>query len=250
MSVADIIVLVVLVLGGLVGASKGFMKSVMGLAAIVVAALIAWLLGSEVAKLISSIPSGDGTLLDALADKISASLAQKGGALTTAPVGGYTADNVTTILQLAGVPSILIGVIANPLSVALTPYGSASMAEVLGPILSNIVFTASAFLFVFVLVYAVFLVVSKKINKMIENVVILKNVDVLLGLLLGIIKSVLGVWVLLALLGAINFLPAIDGLISSSTILSWLVNNNPVSLMIASGLNIEEAINSFISGIA
>ena len=43
MSIADIIVVVILALAGLVGASKGFIKSVMGIIAVVLAVLVAWI---------------------------------------------------------------------------------------------------------------------------------------------------------------------------------------------------------------
>ena len=249
MSIADIVVIVILAIAGLVGASKGFIKSIMGLVAIVGAAVVAWRLGGEVAKLISGISVGEGmTLMDSLAGSIGDSLATKGEALTTAPVGGYTTENVTSLLQVAGVPGILIGIIAEPLATALAPHGATPLCEVLGPILADMIFTAGAFLLVFILVYAVFLLISKKIARAIKRVPILKGVDVLLGLVLGGVKAVLGIWVILAFLGMLNFVPFFDGIISSSTILTWLVNNNPVSLMLAGGLNFTEAINAILGG--
>lgn len=249
MTIADIVVIVILALAGLVGASKGFIKSIMGLIAVVAAALVAWLLGGEVAKLISGISIGEGgTLLDALAGSISQSLAGKGEALTTAPIGGYTVETLTPLLQLAGVPGILIGVIAPPLATALAPHGEVALANVLGPILANITFTAIAFLLVFILVYAIFLLISKKIAKAIRGIGILKGVDVILGLILGAIKAVIAIWAILALLGMLNFVPLFDSIITSSSILTWLVNNNPISLMLTSGLNLQEAVNAIIGG--
>lgn len=249
MTVADIVVIVILALAGLVGASKGFVKSVMGLIAVVAATLVAWLLGGEVAKLVGGIALGEGgTLTDALSVTISQSLASKGEALTTAPVGGYTVETVTSLLQVAGVPGIIVGIIASPLASALSSHGAVPLADILGPILADMVFTAGAFLLVFVLVYAIFLVISKKIAKAISNTNLLKGVDAFLGLLLGAIKAVLAIWVVLALFGILNFIPFFEDIISSSSILTWLIQNNPVSLMLNSGLNLQETVGAIIGG--
>ena len=248
MGVVDIVVIVVLGVFGLVGASKGFIKSIMGLVAVVAAALVAWLVGGEVAKLIGGISAGEGTLMQNLAGSISGSLAEKGELLTTVPQGGYTLENVTAILQVSGVPNILIGVLANPLTVALAPYGATPIADVLGPILANLVFNAGAFLLVFVVVYSVFLLISKKIARAIKGVGILKSVDVLLGLVLGAVKAALCVWVLLGLVGMLNFMPFFEGIISSSSILTWMSNNNPIVLMLSGGLNLDALIGSVLGG--
>lgn len=247
MTVADIVVIVILALAGLVGASKGFVKSIMGLIAVVAAAFVAWLLGGEVAKLVGGIALGEGgTLSDALSMTISESLAAKGEALTTAPAGGYTVETVTSLLKVAGVPGIITGIIASPLAAALAPHGTVPLAGVLGPILADMVFTAGAFLLVFIIVYAIFLVIAKKIARAISNTNILKGIDTFLGLVLGAIKAVLAIWVVLALLGMLNFIPFFEDIISSSGILCWLVENNPVSLMLTSGLNFQEAVATII----
>lgn len=248
MSIADIIVVVILALAGLVGASKGFIKSVMGIIAVVLAVLVAWLLGGEVAKLVGGITIGEGSLLENLSASINQSLASKGEAMTTAPVGGYTVETVTSLLQGAGIPNVIVGIIASPLATALAPHGAVPLCDVLGPILANLIFTAGAFLLVFILVYAIFLVVTKKISKAINNTNILKGVDVFLGLILGAVKAVVAIWVILALFGILNFVPFFVDIISSSGILTWLVDNNPVSLILTNGLNVQEAIEAIIGG--
>ena len=248
MSIADIIVVVILALAGLVGASKGFIKSVMGIIAVVLAVLVAWLLGGEVAKLVGGITIGESSLLENLSASINQSLASKGEAMTTAPVGGYTVEAVTSLLQGAGIPNVIVGIIASPLATALAPHGAVPLCDVLGPILANLIFTAGAFLLVFILVYAIFLVITKKIAKAISSTNILKGVDVFLGLILGAVKAVVAIWVILALFGILNFVPFFEDIISSSGILTWLVDNNPVSLILTNGLNVQEAIEAIIGG--
>ena len=248
MSIADIIVVVILALAGLVGASKGFIKSVMGIIAVVLAVLVAWLLGGEVAKLVGGITIGESSLLENLSASINQSLASKGEAMTTAPVGGYTVEAVTSLLQGAGIPNVIVGIIASPLATALAPHGAVPLCDVLGPILANLIFTAGAFLLVFILVYAIFLVITKKIAKAISSTNILKGVDVFLGLILGAVKAVVAIWVILALFGILNFVPFFEDIISSSGILTWLVDNNPVSLMLTNGFNVQEAIEAIIGG--
>lgn len=249
MAVADIVVIVILVLSGLVGASKGFIKSIMGLVTVVVAVLVSWLLGGEVAKLVGGISIGEGgTLIDTLSTMINGSLVEKGEAMTTVPVGGYTVETVTTLLQEVGIPGIIVGFIASPIATALAPHGAVPLAEVLGPILAEMIFTACAFLLVFVLVYAIFSAITKRIAKAINNIGILKGVDAFLGLILGAIKAVLAIWVVLTVFGILNFVPFLQDIIASSSILSWLVANNPISLMLTSGLNLQEAISAIIGG--
>lgn len=248
MSIADIIVVVILALAGLVGASKGFIKSVMGIIAVVLAVLVAWILGGEVAKLVGGITIGESSLLENLSASINQSLASKGEAMTTAPVGGYTVEAVTSLLQGAGIPNVIVGIIASPLATALAPHGAVPLCDVLGPILANLIFTAGAFLLVFILVYAIFLVITKKIAKAISSTNILKGVDVFLGLILGAVKAVVAIWVILALFGILNFVPFFEDIISSSGILTWLVDNNPVSLILTNGLNVQEAIEAIIGG--
>ena len=205
-------------------------------------------LGGEVAKLVGGITIGESSLLENLSASINQSLASKGEAMTTAPVGGYTVEAVTSLLQGAGIPNVIVGIIASPLATALAPHGAVPLCDVLGPILANLIFTAGAFLLVFILVYAIFLVITKKIAKAISSTNILKGVDVFLGLILGAVKAVVAIWVILALFGILNFVPFFEDIISSSGILTWLVDNNPVSLILTNGLNVQEAIEAIIGG--
>ena len=115
MGVLDIIVLVVIGIFAVLGAIKGFIKSIFGLLSVTVAVLIASLLGGEIAKLISSISSGTGATFGAdLANTIHEFLTSQGGIFTSIPTGGYTEGMVIDTLSTIGIPAVIGSVIAPP----------------------------------------------------------------------------------------------------------------------------------------
>lgn len=247
--VIDIIALIVIGVSALWGAKKGFIKSIFGLLSVVLAVFIAVFIGAEIGKLISTIPSVNSTLGGGLTETIYNSLAEKGDAFTTVPVGGYTEGIVLDALSSVGIPYIIGGLIANPVVTALSGVSGVSLATAVAPVISELAFSAIGFAVVFVLSWALLTVLFINIRKKIKEIVIFNALDILLGLVLGALRGAMHVCVVLAIVSSLNFIPGLSDLITNSTIVSWISDNNFVSALLSSGFNVTSIVNEAISKI-
>lgn len=251
MAVIDIIAVVVLVVYALIGATKGFVKSIFGLLSVAVAVLVASWIGGEIGALISSIPAGEGATLGSnLSLTVQEFLSSKGEIFSVVPTGGYTEGVIIDALSVAGIPAIIGGMIAGPIAEALVDVNGVSLSQAVAPVLSELLFTVIGFIVVFILVWILLKVVCKIIKKALETFKVLKAVDVVFGFVFGIVKGGIVICIPLALLSALNFIPGLNELIAESTIVSWIANNNFISGILSSGFDIKSIVDGVISGLS
>lgn len=249
MHVVDIVVIVVIGMLAVIGAGKGFVNTVFGLLSAVLAVLVASLLSSEVGKMFYGFSFAGPTWGESIAEGFRSTLSEQMGALTSVPEGGYTAQNVVAILELAGIPTIIGNLIAPSVSEALAVYGEVSVVDALSSVLANIVLTAFAFVLLYVIVWSVIRAIAKSINKAMSEFSLVKSVDALLGMALGALKGVILVWVVLTLCSLFTFVPWINELIQSTVVVKWLSDNNLVALLITSGFDVKGAIEGISSSL-
>ena len=170
MHVVDIVVIVVIGMLAVIGAGKGFVNTVFGLLSAVLAVLVASLLSSEVGKMFYGFSFAGPTWGESIAEGFRSTLSEQMGALTSVPEGGYTAQNVVAILELAGIPTIIGNLIAPSVSEALAVYGEVSVVDALSSVLANIVLTAFAFVLLYVIVWSVIRAIAKSINKLMGTI--------------------------------------------------------------------------------
>ena len=244
MAFIDIVAIIVLLAYAFMGAAKGFIKSVTGLISIAVAVLVASLIGGVVGGLIASSPSGTGANLGAdLAVSIEEFLSSKGEIFTMVPPGGYTEGVIIDALLGAGIPAFIGSLVAGPISVALVGVSGVSLSEAVAPVLSNLAFSAIGFVIVLVIVWALLLVLCKKIKKFLDSFTLLKTADVLLGLGFGIIRGGITICIPITIISALNFIPGFGEFISNSVIVSWIADNNFITAILSSGFNVGEIVN-------
>lgn len=250
MGVLDIIVLVVIGIFAVLGAIKGFIKSIFGLLSVTVAVLIASLLGGEIAKLISSISSGTGATFGAdLANTIHEFLTSQGGIFTSIPTGGYTEGMVIDTLSTIGIPAVIGSVIAPPVVGALQGIAGVSLADAVAPVLAELAISAIGFIVVFVIVWALLLVVCSLLKKLFNSFKILKAIDILLGFVFGVVKGAIIICIPLTILTSLNFIPGLSELIANTVIVKWLAENNFIAVLLSNSFDIEAIVNGVIAGL-
>lgn len=245
--VIDIIALIIIVGSALWGAKKGFIKSVCGLLSVVLAIFIASFIGAEIGKLISTIPSGNTTLGGGLTETVYNMLAQKGDMFTSVHVDGYTIGFVTDALSSIGIPNVLGGLIAPSIVSALSGVSGVSLATAVSPVISSLAFSAIGFAVVFVLSWALLSVLFAKVRKFFKQFIVLNTLDIVLGFVLGGLRGVMHICVILAIISTLNFIPGFSDLITNSTIVSWISDNNFVSALLSNGFNITAIVEDAVS---
>ncbi len=247
MHLLDVLVIVLIGFLAVLGAGKGFAKTVFGLVSAVLAIVVASLLASEVGKMFYGFSFAGPTWGESIADGFRSSLSEYGEAFTAVPEGGYTSEMVVAILQEAGIPFILSNLIAPSLCETLVGYENVALVDAVSPILANFVLTAFAFVLLYVIVWAVVNAMAKHAYKAINSFALAKNVDALLGMVIGAIKGILIVWVVLTLCSLFTFIPWINELIQNTSFVKWLADNNLIAFFISSGFDVKTAVEQTIS---
>ncbi len=248
MAVIDVLALVIIGVFAIIGAKKGFIKTIFGLVSVLVAVLLASLIGSEIGKLIASIPSAEGVSIGAdLANSIHQSFADKGEIFTSVPIGGYTEGVIIDALKSAGVPTIFGSMMAGPISTALSGVSGVCLADAVAPVMSALAFSAIGFILVFIITWALVLVLGNKIKKRFESVTMLNTLDLVLGLGLGALRGMLLICIVLTLLTSLNFIPGLGEFVQNSAIVSWIANNNFITAILSSGFSVTDIVNGVIS---
>jgi len=250
MAFIDIIAIAVLVIYALIGAKKGFVKSIFGLLSVAIAVFIASWIGGTVGSLIASISAGEGATLGSnLANTIGESLSLKGDIFNTVPVGGYTEGVIIDALATAGIPAIIGGIIAGAMATALVGAVDLTLSQALAPVLSELLFSVIGFVLVFILSWVILFIVCRIIRKALETFKLLKTLDTVLGLVFGVVKGGIIICIPLTILSSLNFIPGFNEIVANSTIVSWIADHNFIAGMLSSGFDVQSTIEGIISNI-
>lgn len=249
MHILDIIVIAIIAFLAIIGAGKGFVNTVFGFLSAVIAVLVASLLAGEAGEMIYGFTFGGPTIGEGFASDIKDILGGYGGFMTTVPEGGYTAENVVSILAEIGIPVILGALIANPVAETLAPYSHVTLADVIAPVIANMLLSIIAFVILYIIVWAVITAIANVIKEKIATVELAKNVDSLLGLVIGALKGCVIVWVVVAFSSIFTFVPGMTEAIQETAVLKWFADNNVVTLLVTSGFDVEGTVRGLLSGI-
>lgn len=249
MHVLDIIAIVIIGLLAVIGAGKGFIKTVFGLLSAVLAVVVASIFAGEFGKMLYGFSLGGPSIGENLLSGIKGSFQEQGGFLIAVPEGGYTVQHIIEVLETLGIPAILGGFIAAPVAEALAPYGDVALIDVLAPIIVDILLSIVAFVILYIIVWAVITAIAGAIRRAISTISLVKSLDNLLGLILGALKGCILVWVVLAFSSLFTFIPGMNELIQSTVFVKWLADNNVITLLITSGFDIESAVMEILSGL-
>lgn len=227
-AVLDIIVLVILIIFLIVGASKGFMRQLLGFLGVFGALVLTVLLCDKVAKLVTeNIPQFYETV--------------KGWATSLFKLDGLeglTGEELKNAIASSGIPSFLQGVVLKMIE---SEGSDVTIVVVLANWMMNIM--CGAILFVVILI--VFAIVKKILTAFVD-LPIIKSIDKLLGAVFAVLKGLL---ILLIVCMLLSLFIDINKFLSPTTeagepvqclfneILTWFMNLPFVSGTLASIFN-------------
>ena len=195
----DIAVIVILIISALIGVSKGFLKSLIGLFGTVVTLALAIWLAKPAADLINGWWGLDATF----------------GGLVNGPVSEAFAETIPNAFGM--LLSAIFGVPPSP----VTPAYIDGICAQLGSIMSTVVVAVGLFIVIKIIVW----LLSKLFDAITKNRAI-SGLDRILGFVFGIVKGAVFVVVVLGLLFLLGtYVPAISGwfnpLLADSPITNW-----------------------------
>ena len=256
MSLIDIIVVAILGISSAFGLKNGLVKSLVRLIGGLLSVVLAYLLCQSAVSLLSELLVIEELPLDQYLTKlieaeISTSFVGPEGAeniFLEVPAGGYNFENVAAALTINGVPALLSGVIA-PILVSLMEGSSLSLATYAAAALSGILMSALSFLLLFFIISVILNQIAVLVDK-VFSLPVIGIVNRLGGLLFGLIKAVIAIWVVLFIAALIGIVSGpINALIDSTVIVKFLSDNNPLTLLVSNGLNLEQTITDLLGRI-
>ncbi len=227
--ILDIAVAALVILFTVIGVRRGFIKSVVRLLGFIVAVVAAALASTPIAQVLYD------NLLHAQAEALVAQKVQEGVATAATSLSEQIAAVLTSLPE--GVQSLLTmyGVDASGMT------GAAQTSDALVPTIMNGIITPLCvailqlivFLVLFLVLFLVIRLLGKLIDKIFASLPLIKQVNGLLGGVLGFAEGVLVLFVLcfglqlyMTLTGA-NSLLSMDQL-EQTYLLEWAMNHNPI----------------------
>lgn len=252
MGILDIVVLAFIGIFAVIGFSKGFIKSLIGLIGGLLSAVLAYFLCASCVELLNDLVIIEGLPLSEhiealLVEKISEFSGAPGAEniFSAVPEGGYTESLITESLTLNGIPAVISSLI-SPLLVSAMGETALPLSVFLAKIFTSFIMSAIGFLLMFIIISVVLNFVTNIVNK-IFSLPIIGVANRLLGLLFGALKAVLLVWVILFFASLVGLVAGpMNDLINGTTFVKFLSDNNVITMLLGNGLNVEETINRII----
>jgi uncharacterized membrane protein required for colicin V production len=256
MNLLDIIVVSAIAITGIIGLKNGLVKSLVKLIGGLLAVLLAYLLCASAVQLVSElIIIEDLPLNQYIATSLEQQMAEgfigipgNENIFTVVPEGGYTESLVAEALTANGVPQILSGLLA-PVIMGLVQGSSLSLATYASVALTGILMSALSFLLLFIIISVLLGLLTKLIDKIV-NLPIIGIANRLGGMLFGMLKTVLIIWVVLffaSLLGVVS--GPVGDLIDSTVVVKFLAEYNPLTSLVANGLDFDKTIADLMQGL-
>jgi uncharacterized membrane protein required for colicin V production len=201
--IIDIIILVLMVLFGIGGFRHGFFKEVVGIAALIGAAVLSFLLADLAKETAIQSFQLDVTLFTSIRDIFS------GNAVYDQLIDGSQPDALTLLtsgLTQIGLPALF----ASPLASILIEFNG-TIGDALATASTNLVLTIGSYLLTFLLSWILLLVLGKQFVKLSKQNPIFKFIDSILGLVLGLGRAALLIVIAFSIGIALSFvLPEIN----------------------------------------
>lgn len=186
-AIVDVVFLVVLLIAGIYGAIRGFLKQILSVLGIIAAIIVAILLCQPVTEIITNMIPG---ITDSIAVEVNAVLG-----LDALVGSGATKEAIIEALQSTTFPAFTHNLIAD----LILKY--ASELEISKTIAGWIV-TGVSFVIIFIVSLIVFAIV-KKFLKALTKMPIIGTLDVILGSIFSILKTLIVVIVLVILISLV-----------------------------------------------
>ncbi len=238
----DIAIIGIILLFAVVGLLKGFMKTLLSFAGVVLALIAAVLLTKPVVAAL-----GGSKIETIIAEKVLTVLSGMGDLMTT-EIPSY--EVLVEVLQQS-LPASVAQSLAESVSEMFGSSANQTLAQLLTPGLTNIFMNILVFIVLFVVLIIVFAVL-KSIAKAFKHIKLIDIVDKILGFILGAIMGVAFVYLLMLILTLLTGVESINTLVDmilSSSLGSIMYNNNLISILFrqlldTGTINSEEIINT------
>ena len=234
--IVDIVLYALILIFGIIGLSKGFIKSLMGLITVLVAFFLTTQLVAPATGLLTDLlPDG---FMAGIEDKIVAFVEGKVPSSANIPTGGYTEEAIVTMLGELGLPGFINNMIAPTLveyfADVTTVSASHAIATYLITLLQNVVVGFVVFILVLIVLHMLGFLFGKMFKFPGLNVV-----NRLLGLAFGVLKGVVIIWAVLYVVSLLPFSETITNLVANAPFATWLIENNPIGALIAGTFDVN-----------
>lgn len=220
----DIAIIGIILLFAIVGLLKGFMKTLLSFAGVVLALVVAVLLTKPVVAALS------GSNLETLiAEKVLTVLSGMGDLMTT-EIPSY---EVLVEVLSQSLPMSVAQSLAESVAGMIGSSADQTLAQLLTPGITNIFMNFIVFIALFVILMIVFAIL-KSIAKAFKSIKLIDFVDKILGFVLGAAMGVLFIYVVMMLLTLLTGVEGVDTLIDmivSSSIGNVMYNHNLISIL-------------------
>lgn len=216
----DIVIVAFFVIFTMSSAKKGFVNCFFGFVTTILAVILAF----NLATVVSDLTGGLFGLRDSLQESFTATLSNLNG--FDVPI--EPDQDITELLKDGNMSAIMVNLIAQNWINAEIPAGH-TLAMMAGETIAELSTAVVTAVILFILT-KVILVIVKGILNLVMNLPLLKELNVVLGALVGFIEA----WLLASLFVAIlGLFPAMMPFLNSSIILTFLYNSNPIVWLIS-----------------
>jgi len=197
MNIIDILILIIIGVSVIFGMHRGFISGVLSMAALIGAALLAFMTSGDLAAWLK----GNETLVETLMYYTDAGSRVSNLDLSLMSISQVSSSSLAQILSSANLPaafeSAFITAVENA-SASMTA-GAMTIAELLSQTIVNVSISILSFLICFFLAYVVATFVIHLVNYVFE-LPVLRHLDALIGGIFGLARGVLLVFILFALI--------------------------------------------------
>ena len=187
--ILDVVFFLLLILGVFSGVKKGFLLGVSKLAGTILALAVALVFAASFEVFLENVFHMTTAIANGLVGAMS------GNEMLAAEISGA---NLTEALTAAGIPAFLANAIADAVGSGGLPEGTTA-AMLLGPLLAKWIAIAISFVLLLILVKLGVSILSHALTGAVESVKPLAVINQLLGGVLGLAKTALLIFVLLAI---------------------------------------------------
>ncbi len=219
--IGDIVLLAIILIVCLVTAKKGFARCAVG--------VLSWLLSIFLAFTFCKVLAQNLQNWFSWLDKLSSFFLSFFEGIEILNVD--VSNNVSEDLTETGLPAFVVKYLSSLFTdTSEIPLGTTA-AQLLAPYCAQLLLTVISFFIIFIGVKIIAMVLNATLSKAVENIPVVKEVNSILGFIVGIIYSVLFVGIAAFVLTLIPF-EFITDFIEQTTLISFIYHNNPLGLLI------------------
>lgn len=239
--VLDVIVGVFLLIYAIIGFKKGFLKGLVGLLGTIIALVIAFSLTSVVVGFLNEHFHWN----ESMASWFEGMLNEKEG--FSQPM---TQAGVESALEGLGLPGFLSGMVLKIVA-GLTNTDGLTIAQVVSSALAGLLLTAIVGVLIFIISAILLNALANLISKLLDKLPVLGTLNHFLGLLLGLVKALIFIYIILGVLSLLPF-DSLRECLNQTYLISWMQENNLLLIIVqqlSSFDSIIKSVQDFINGL-